>query len=231
MQLSARVSLAALVLAALPAPALAGMPSISLTDVARMRVQSISFFLAVLLLSSWLVRLLWNRLQTDFPSLPRLTYGKALGVVTLWGLLFVLVLTMISGARELMTPGAWEKQGLTYRLASDQPPLPAESELDRERIKQMEYLRAALWEYAQDHGGRFPSGAAVAEVPAERWVVPGLSRTRYHYVGGLSPDQGRAPLVYEPGAFGPRRLVLMTDGEIRWMNLDEILKSLPDEVH
>jgi hypothetical protein len=24
---------------------------------------------------------------------------------------------MISGARELMTPGAWEKQGVTYRLA------------------------------------------------------------------------------------------------------------------
>jgi len=26
------------------------------------------------------------------------------------------VLTMISGARELMTPGAWEKDGAIYRL-------------------------------------------------------------------------------------------------------------------
>jgi hypothetical protein len=36
--------------------------------------------------------------------------------VTLWGLLFLLILTMISGARELMTPGAWEKHGSTYEL-------------------------------------------------------------------------------------------------------------------
>ncbi len=37
----------------------------------------------------------------------------------IWGLLFVLVLTMISGARELMTPGAWEKEGFTYVLAGE----------------------------------------------------------------------------------------------------------------
>ncbi len=37
-------------------------------------------------------------------------------MVVLWGLLFTVVLAMISGARELMTPGAWEKQGATYRL-------------------------------------------------------------------------------------------------------------------
>ena len=28
-----------------------------------------------------------------------------------------IVLTMISGARELMTPGAWERNGVTYRLS------------------------------------------------------------------------------------------------------------------
>jgi hypothetical protein len=97
------------VLAGAPGVARAGMPSVNLADVARMRVQTISFFLAGLLLSSWVVQLLWNYLRRDFTALPRLTYGKALGVVVLWGLLFVLVLTMISGARELMTPGAWEK--------------------------------------------------------------------------------------------------------------------------
>jgi hypothetical protein len=41
--------------------------------------------------------------------------------VTLWGLLFLLILTMISGARELMTPGAWEKHGSTYRLKDERP--------------------------------------------------------------------------------------------------------------
>src|SRR5437667_12653416 len=77
-----------------PAPAHAGMPTILLTDMARMRIQTISFFLIGLLLSSGLIQWVWNSLGKDFAILPRLTYGKALGVVTLWGLLFVVVLTM-----------------------------------------------------------------------------------------------------------------------------------------
>ena len=57
----------------------AGMPSITLTDVARMRMQTISFFLLGLLASAWFVKLLWNYLRRDFSSLPCLSYGKALG--------------------------------------------------------------------------------------------------------------------------------------------------------
>jgi len=107
-----------------PAALLAGMPTFRLDDVARLRMQTISFFLLGFFVSSLLIKLLWNNLRKDFPRLPRLSYGKALGLVTLWGLLFVLVLTMISGARELITPGAWEKQGATYRLKGppDEPP-------------------------------------------------------------------------------------------------------------
>ncbi len=124
-----RVLLIALVaFSCVPSTAQAGMPSITLTDIARMRVQTISFFAMGLLLSSWFVQLLWNYLRRDFSVLPRLNYGRALGVVILWGLLFVLVLTMISGARELMTPGAWEKQGATYRLSQDPRPESRESE-------------------------------------------------------------------------------------------------------
>jgi len=102
------------------APAHAGMPSFTLTDLSKARLDSISFFIVVLLLLSLLVKLLWNFLAKDFPKLPKLTYPRALAVVTLWGLVFLLVLTMISGARELMTPGAWEKQGATYKL-KDEP--------------------------------------------------------------------------------------------------------------
>ena len=105
-----------LILAAVAPAVHAGMPSASLTDVARLRVENISFFLVVLLLSALLVQMIWNWLRNDFPRLPRLTYPKAVALISLWGLLFVLVLTMISGARELMTPGAWEKNGATYRL-------------------------------------------------------------------------------------------------------------------
>jgi hypothetical protein len=56
----------------------------------------------------WLVQGIWIALRGDFTVLPRLTYPEALGVIALWGLLFLLVLTMISGDRELMTPGAWK---------------------------------------------------------------------------------------------------------------------------
>jgi hypothetical protein len=211
-----------------PALAFAGMPSVSLSDVARLRVQTISFFLVALLLSAWLIKLLWNYLRRDFVSLPRLTYGKAVGVIVLWGLLFVLVLTMISGARELMTPGAWEKNGLTYRLARDTAPAYPDDSLEAERRRQLERLRAALWQYARDHGGAFPT-AVGPDVPVERWLVPGSQGQRYHYVGGQVADQGAAPLAYEPGVHGPRRLVLLTDGQIKSMEVEDILKALPPE--
>src|SRR5437762_9168023 len=131
----------------------AGMPSMSLTDVAKMRLENISFFLVGFFLSAFLIKLLWNYLANDWTFLPRLSYFKALGVVTLWGLLFVLVLTMISGARELMTPGAWEKKGITYKLADPE----RESQLRLARRQRLEDLRDALWNYAYKHEGRFPS--------------------------------------------------------------------------
>jgi hypothetical protein len=203
------------------------MPSITLGDAARLRVQTISFFLAGLLLSALFIKLLWNYLRKDFTFLPRLTYGRAVGVVVLWGLLFVLVLTMISGARELMTPGAWEKNGLTYRLAQDSPPYPEDGSA-AERRQQLERLRVAMWQYARDHDGTFPP-ADDSAVPAERWLVPGSSRQRYLYVPGQLADRGATPLAYEPEVYGPRRLVLMTSGEIKGMDVDDLLKALPAE--
>jgi hypothetical protein len=95
---------------------------LSLSRMTRERLQAISFFAAGLLASAGLVWWVWNSLTKDFPRLPRLSYFKALGLVFLWGLLFLLVLTMISGARELMTPGAWEKKGLLYELKSSSEP-------------------------------------------------------------------------------------------------------------
>src|SRR5688500_13454954 len=98
----------------LPGIARAGMPMLVLSEVATERLDALSFFALLLLLSAGAVGWLWNRVT----GLPRLSYPRALGLVVLWGLLFDLVLTMIAGARELMTPGAWEKTGATYTLAS-----------------------------------------------------------------------------------------------------------------
>ena len=84
-------------------------------------LQAISFFVAALLMCAWAVKGLWQVLRKDLVWLPSLSYGRSLSLVILWGLLFVVVLTMISGARELMTPGAWRKQGWTYRLTEPAP--------------------------------------------------------------------------------------------------------------
>ncbi len=164
-----------------PASALAGMPVVLLTDMARMRIQTISFFLMGLLLSSKLIQWIWNSLGRDFAILPRLSYTKALGVVTLWGLLFVLVLTMISGARELMTPGAWEKNGATYRLPKPSTEVSPSTDDSSESVRysKLENLRQALWQYAATHQGRFPADRNFAEVPSEKWQLPDPSGLRY----------------------------------------------------
>ncbi len=143
-------------------PAYAGMPVVTLSDLARMRFQVISFFVLVLLLATWVIQRIWNGLRGDFPRLPRLSYKRALGLVTLWGLLFVLILTMISGARELMTPGAWKKQGFTYALANvnDEKNRSQDELLDSQnnevRREALARLSRALWLYAQNHDGGFP---------------------------------------------------------------------------
>ncbi|HQR42903.1 MAG TPA: hypothetical protein PLX97_09470, partial [Gemmatales bacterium] len=104
-------------LLALPATAFAGMPSYDFTDLAKARIDTISFFLVGYLLIAWGVQWFWNDMRAVFPKLPKLSYRRALMLLTIWALLFVVVLTMISGARELLTPGAWEKTGATYKLA------------------------------------------------------------------------------------------------------------------
>jgi hypothetical protein len=113
------VALLAVAIAPTSSAGMAAPPT--LREWAKLRLQNISFFAAVLLISAALIRFVWNRLRTDFPRLPRLTYPKALGLIALWGLLFLLVLAMISGARELLTPGAWKRDGPTHRLTEGQP--------------------------------------------------------------------------------------------------------------
>jgi hypothetical protein len=200
---------------------LGGMPTIQLTDLARFRLQGISFFLAAFLLSGWLVQCLWNYLARDFRVLPRLTYTRSLGFVTLWSLAFVLVLTMISGARELMTPGAWEKQGVTYRV-KEAAQVSDEQKLDRRRRDHLDRLRTALWTYAESHNGQFPPSRDDLKTTTDIWRTPDASGMRYLYAPGESPGRGARPLVYEPDIFGPRRLVLLSSGDVRELRPNEL---------
>jgi hypothetical protein len=179
------------------------------------------------LVSALLIMLLWNWLRRDFTSLPHLSYPKSLGLTALWGLLFVLVLTMISGARELMTPGAWEKDGATYRLKKSPQELPVQTgPTERERENKLIRLRQALWQYARSHNGAFPADQNASDVPRETWQTPDPSGVRYFYVGGRKLEQGAAPLAYEPDLFGARRLVLLTSGEIRDMDNADLERAL-----
>lgn len=120
------VAVAALI--AIPSSCQAGMPSALPSDLdvrweysaeSNLRLQAISFFLMGLVASVLAVKFLWNSLASSIQWLPRIDLLRALAVVVLWGLVFTLVLTMISGARELMTPGAWEQNGFTYELKDD----------------------------------------------------------------------------------------------------------------
>lgn len=101
---------------------------LTLSNLAKLRLDAISFFLACILGSAWAIKLVWNSFAKDFPRLPRISYLRSLGLMGLWGLLFLLVLTMVASARELMTPGAWKKTGLTYELVDPEtdelPPTP-----------------------------------------------------------------------------------------------------------
>jgi prepilin-type processing-associated H-X9-DG protein len=66
-----------------PDDASAGMPSFTLADVrrslslsnlTRMRLEVISFFLLSILLCAGIIQFIWNSLRKDFPILPRLNF-------------------------------------------------------------------------------------------------------------------------------------------------------------
>ena len=210
-----------------PATALAGMPQFMFTDLAQMRLSTISFFLVVIAVVGFGVQRLWNRLGLDFPRLPRLSYRGALAFVVLWGLVFHLILVMISGARELMTPGAWERDGATYKLRQVRPASQAD-QLHLARRQQLDRLRAALWQYAEQNEGRFPPDDYASGIPEAVWMVLDPSQLHYVYVSGSRTDGPKTPLSFEPGIYGRDRYVLYTTGEIELQTVEQIYDAIPE---
>lgn len=206
----------------------------TLDDVARMRLEAISFFIVAFLICAGLVQWGWNALRRDFQRLPTLTYGKALTMLGLWGLIFVLVLTMISGARELMTPGAWRKDGYTYKLNRDLSTSEAEQQMweriESERWSKLAELKVALWAYAKSYDGQLPTDAAASGIADALWRTPEPSGIRYRYIGGRRVNEGVQLVVCEPSVFPSPRLGLTSDGQIRRMTDQEVLVALEGEV-
>ena len=207
-----------------PAVAAAGMPSIELTDLGKLRFSQLSFFLAGFLVSAWAIQKLWNHVQRDFPQLPVLTFQKATALVFLWGLLFVLVLTMISGARELMTPGAWARKGATYELAPEVKENAGSAQApaapDIERREQIERLQTALLQFAATHDGRYPAGDQQTEIESSLWQVPGKMRMKYVYIPGLTLADGDELLACEPDVFEGTLLSIRANGRIKSVAAD-----------
>ena len=201
-------------------PAQAGMPMFTLTDLARLRVSTISFFLLVYLLASFAMWKLWNFLGKDFPKLPRLSFTQALGLVLLWGLAFQLVLVMVAGTRELMTPEAWERAGVIYKVVPD-----SQMQLLDARRHKLDRLRVALWQFAEKHKGQFPAKQHDDLLPDDVWLTPD-GKGRYLYMTGVSQDKGMAPLAYEPDTFGHERMVLFANGAIELLPVDVIQNLL-----
>lgn len=200
------------------------MTVITLTDVARARLGSISFFCAVYLLLAVAVMLLWNYLAQAFEKMPRINYRRALALMLVSGLFLYVVLTMISGARELLTPGAWQKKGVGYTLAHGTDQAAAKG-LRRNALRK---LQTELWAYAREHEGRLPQGVLDSSFPARHWELPGVAGY-YAYLAGRKPGDGRQILAYEPAAMGGIRYVLLTDGSIEPWKEETLRKKLEND--
>ena len=200
------------------------MTVITLTDIARARLDALSFFLFGYLLVAWAVKVLWNYLGKTFTSLPGLDYRRALGLVFLTGLMFYVVLTMISGARELLTPGAWEKQGVGYRTREGG----VAALTKEERRMALRDLQDALWAYAKSHEGQLPPGPLVEGIDPQLWRFKGGGL--YCLMPRVKPGGGREIVVYEPSAAGSRRFVLLADGNIEDRAEGTLKKDLEDQI-
>ncbi len=185
-----------------------------LRDIYRMRLEEISFFVVLLFACVFVVKFLWNHAFKDSARVPRLKFTQSLCLTTLFGLSTLLVLTMISGIREVLTPEAWRHQGTSYRLnAPTQEPV---------RRRSLEHLRSALLDYGRSHGGQFPPHDFGAEIHSKLWESPDPDGTRYLYTGGLTTNDTERLLVIEPANFGDRRMGLKVSGQIEFLTPADI---------
>ncbi len=212
----------AMVALMLAPPAHAGMTAYGLSDVYRLRFEEISFLIVLFLFCSLLLKLLWNYATKGFAFLPQLTYRRAAALALLFGVATLLILTMISGIREVLTPGAWRHQGTSYRLND-----PAQEPV---RKRSLEQLRSALHQYAARHDGQFPKSDFVSEISDKLWESPDQSGSRYIYAGSISTLHPEALLAVEPLTFGDERFVLLVSGEIKMLasrEIEQLLQTKP----
>ena len=201
----------------------AGMTVYGLRDIYRLRFEEISFFIVMFLVCAFLLKLLWNYAFKEFTAMPRISYRQSLCASLLFGVMTLLILTMISGIREVLTPGAWRRQGTSYKL-NDPSQEPA-------RRRSLEHLRGALFAYASTHEGRFPSHDFGNDIVEKLWESPDQNGTRYIYTGGLTTNRVESLLAIEPRVFGDKRFVLRVSGDIEMLANEDIDRHLKAKVN
>lgn len=195
------------------------LPHVEVLDsVVDVRLQAISFFLFLFFLSAFAVRWLWNRGWAKATNAPDLPYSTAVLITFAWGMACIVILTMISGARELMTPGAWQQQGWTYKLAEATPGKVPDSEASRKAA--LSELRFHLFRYAAQNDGKFPVSKEELD-NSELWEIPEHSGFQFL----LRPDQtatGEARVLVMEPEIEKERLVIMTNGMIGSMTSEAL---------
>lgn len=206
--------------AALTGNAQAGMIAPRLTDVAGARLDSISFFLAIYVVCALMFRWVWNVLARDFSWMPRLTFKKSLAVLVVAGLFMYFILTMISGARELLTPGAWDRNGYGYNLTT--PEDKTKSMLEAARMSAMARLRDALRDYAAKHDGKLPPHLFAPDFDTSLWKGIDPSGTWLAYMPGRTFTPPARLIAFEPASYGAKRWVLLSETSLLLMDSTEL---------
>ncbi len=201
---------------------------ISLTDVTRIHIEGVSFFLLILLLSALGVQGIWNAVAADFPTWSPLSYKYAVGIIVIWGTICAPIYATITAVKEWKpTPGFQKPEDdRSERTADLLAPATSPEVVRRARLDR---LSTSLFDYAEEHAGDFPRDDSDLAIPDEAWELPDISRMRYLYVPGRKLGAYRSILAYEPGLYGKSRYVLFAGGRVRFMDVDEIRKALEAE--
>lgn len=202
----------------------AGMPMPVLTRSGTDRLIGMSTALFILMVIVAIpIRLCWNALfvpiKTDEnePTAKPLSYPQALGVTFLGGCLFLLVLVMIAGSRELLSPGAWIPDGaMSKTLYSVERERIAQSTgtdgqrgIDLLRRDAVVRLRDALMLYIKEHDGRLPDSIEQSGF-GDLWLIPFAAGIQYEYF----PTETELPLVREPKTLPDNRFSIGRKFEI-----------------
>ncbi len=206
---------------------LAGMPSLSLNVPYVERMMAVSFFSVMIVGSSVLLLLGWNLFAGASEKLRKLRYGEALFLTVLWGLASIVVLTMISGARELMTPGAWQRNGSTHQLKAVEASPVVDDKLASRREK-IERLQLLLMQYALMHDGAYPKSTGESGFDDSVWIMSEVPIVRYEYFDREKFGERPVPLVSEKPIYEEVLMIFVNGSivEMERVKAEEFLKDV-----